>query len=135
MISTIHHIVRVDTVLDQVNSGLLLTLAFRGQYLQNQAQFVQKIQTKFIAQKVCSFLSFYVPLESKIHRSWNYAVKVLSEITRFLERILLEHAYQICSLVYAVFITICSIRTRSRKRDIFEKSLQPNFKQSVFKID
>ena len=48
-----------------------------------------------------------------------------SKISRFLERILMEHIESICSMDCKLFsVFICSIRIRYRKRDIFEKLLQ-----------
>ena len=45
--------------------------------------------------------------------------------TYFPERILVEPTEQICSLESKLFfITICSTRVRSRKRDIFTKPIQ-----------
>ena len=49
----------------------------------------------------------------------------LSTISRFLERFLIERIELVCSLECDLtFISICSVRIRSRKRDIFEKPLQ-----------
>ena len=48
-----------------------------------------------------------------------------SKISNFLERILMKHIEFMYSLKYKLlFIWICSIRIRSRKRDIFERPQQ-----------
>ena len=50
-----------------------------------------------------------------------------SKISQFLERILIEQIELICSLQSRLtFLSICSIRIRSRNRDIFKKPLQLN---------
>ena len=55
-----------------------------------------------------------------------------SKIFHLLERILMEDIEKICSLESTLlFISICSVRIRSRKEDIFEKPLQLNSNPSV----
>ena len=54
------------------------------------------------------------------------------KITHFLEQILMENIELVCSLGFELtLISICSIRNRSRKWDVFEKPLQRNFNPFV----
>ena len=64
--------------------------------------------------------------------------RVFSKIAYFLERILMEHIEMVCSLEFELFfISICSIRIRSRKRDIFKipHQLNSNPSENVPKAD
>ena len=57
----------------------------------------------------------------------NYADAVFLKICQFLERILMEHLESICSLESRLTLMFtCSLRIRSRKRNIFEKPRQLN---------
>ena len=69
-------------------------------------------------------------LENSVHIGWNEAA-VFEDIS-FIRTNSDEHIGKICSSESTLlFISICSVRIRSRKEDIFEKPLQLNSNPSV----
>ena len=83
------------------------------------------LKTAILSEKYATDYNWYVDVVLQLIRIagdyvsdevWHRVVQVISRISPFLERILMEHIDSICSLDSELFfISICSVRIRHRK--------------------